>query len=275
MARLALLDLRRGRAGLALLGVVVALLALLGLAADRGLAVSRSPGAGSLDFVVVGSTLLGTAAFVALLLGAIVAVFLGQSAVRGDAQSGMLQPVLARPVHRGAVVAGRLLAAAGVAAATTALIWASAVVVVGLAGGYWPRAWVVPVGQLALAGALVAVLAVAASTVLAATAAGIATLSLVGVGFTVGLVGQLGLAFGLPELGRVADVVSVLLPFEALYRAVLAGLGGELVDLARFGVASGPFGGARTLSTPMAAGIAGWTVLMLALTVHGTRRLDA
>ncbi len=61
-------------------------------------------------------TLLGLAIFVTLFLGVVLAVFLTLDAVRGDAERGLLQPLVVRPVGRTTLLAGRLLAAAAVCA---------------------------------------------------------------------------------------------------------------------------------------------------------------
>ena len=47
-----------------------------------------------------GATLLGLAMFATLFLGTVLAVFLTLGAVRGDAERGLLQPLLVRPVSR-------------------------------------------------------------------------------------------------------------------------------------------------------------------------------
>ena len=49
---------------------------------------------------MAGATLLGLAMFATLFLGTILAVFLTLGAVRGDAERGLLQPLLVRPVAR-------------------------------------------------------------------------------------------------------------------------------------------------------------------------------
>ena len=64
---------------------------------------------------LAGATLLGLAMFGTLFLGAVLAVFLTLSAVRGDAETGLLQPLIVRPLGRHQYLAGRFLAAATVA----------------------------------------------------------------------------------------------------------------------------------------------------------------
>ena len=60
---------------------------------------------------LAGATLLGLAMFGTLFLGAVLAVFLTLSAVRGDAETGLLQPLIVRPLGRRQYLAGRFLAA--------------------------------------------------------------------------------------------------------------------------------------------------------------------
>ena len=62
--------------------------------------------------IVVAATMLGLSMFATLFLGAILAVFLTFSAVRGDAERGLLQPLLVRPLPRGTLLLGRFAAAA-------------------------------------------------------------------------------------------------------------------------------------------------------------------
>ena len=61
--------------------------------------------------IVAGATLLGLSMFATLFLGAILAVFLTLGAVRGDAERGLLQPLLVRPLSRGTFLLGRFVAA--------------------------------------------------------------------------------------------------------------------------------------------------------------------
>ena len=59
---------------------------------------------------LAGATVLGVAMFGTLFLGVVLATFLTLGAVRGDAERGLLQPLLVRPLSRGTYLAGRLLA---------------------------------------------------------------------------------------------------------------------------------------------------------------------
>ena len=82
--------------------LTVAFLALygLGVVADlQGDRRDRRAPAGVDGEIVAGATLLGLSMFATLFLGAILAVFLTLGAVRGDAERGLLQPLLVRPLH--------------------------------------------------------------------------------------------------------------------------------------------------------------------------------
>src|SRR6185436_10676174 len=79
--------------------------------------------------IVAGAILLGLSMFATLFLGAILAVFLTLGAVRGDAERGLLQPLLVRPITRATFLFGRFIAAGSVCAAyVIAVFLASAVI---------------------------------------------------------------------------------------------------------------------------------------------------
>jgi len=194
---------------------------------------------------VAGATILGLAMFATLFLGTILAVFLTLGAIRGDAERGLLQPVLVRPVHRRTVLAGRFVAAAGVCASYVVVVFLAATVITWVFGDWWPDRTVMPALQLAAAVAILSALSLAGSVVLSATANGIAVFMAFGAGLTAGLLGQIGEALGSRTLDRVADWVSWVLPFEALYQAALSALTEDTVGFTRLAIDLGPFGGAE------------------------------
>ena len=57
--------------------------------------------------------------FATLFLGAVLAVFLTLGVVRGDAERGLLQPLVVRPVGRTTLLVARFLAAAAVCRPTS------------------------------------------------------------------------------------------------------------------------------------------------------------
>ncbi len=196
--------------------------------------------------VLAGATLAGLAMFAILFLGTILAVFLTLGAVRGDAERGLLQPVLVRPVPRRTLLLGRWLGAAGVCAAYVVAVTLAAFVITDAIGGWWPDRTVIPLLSLAAGVAIIAALSLAGSVVLASTANGIAVFMLFGAGLTAGLLGQIAEALGSNTLDDVARVASWALPFEALYQAGLGELTADTVGFTRLAIDLGPFGGAQS-----------------------------
>jgi Cu-processing system permease protein len=196
--------------------------------------------------IVAGATILGLAMFATLFLGTILAVFLTLGAIRGDAERGLLQPVLVRPVRRRTVLLGRFLAAATVCSAYVIVVFLGATVITWVFGDWWPDRTIGPALQLAAAVTILSALSLAGSVVLASTANGIAVFMAFGAGLTAGLLGQIGEALGSRTLDQVADGVSWALPFEALYQAGLAELTADTVGFTRLAIDLGPFGGAQS-----------------------------
>ena len=195
---------------------------------------------------LTGATILGLAMFGTLFLGAILAVFLTLGAVRGDAERGLLQPLLVRPVPRRQLLLARLIAAGAVAGGYTAAVFAATLVITSIAGdGWWPDRVLRPGGGLVLGVIVLAALSLAGSVVLAAAANGIATFMVFGAGLTAGLLGQIGEALGSETLDTTADIATWLLPFEALYQSGLSALTADTGGVTGVAISLGPFGGAE------------------------------
>ena len=220
---------------------------------------------------VAGATILGLAMFATLFLGTILAVFLTLGAVRGDAERGLLQPVLVRPLRRRTILAGRFLAAAGVCGVYVVVVFLAATVITWAFSDWWPDRLVVPALQMAAAVAILAALSIGGSVVLASTANGIAVFMLFGAGLTAGLLGQIGEALGSDTLDRVANIVSWALPFEALYQAALSALTADTVGFTRLAIDLGPFGGAADFGPLLWP----WAIAYLALVGAGAVRAFA
>jgi ABC-type transport system involved in multi-copper enzyme maturation permease subunit len=196
--------------------------------------------------VVAGSILLGLAMFADLFLGAILAVFLTLGAVRGDAERGLLQPLLVRPLPRRTFLLGRFAAAATVCAAYVIAVFLACAAITHAFGGWWPDRVVEPAIELGAAVAVLVALSLAGSVVLSSVANGIAVFMLFGAGLTAGLLGQIAEALSSHTLSTVAKVSSWLLPFEALYQAALSAITADTYGFTRLAIDLGPFGGAVT-----------------------------
>ena len=103
---------------------------------------------------LTGGTLFGLSMFGTLFLGSVLAAFLTLGVVRGDAERGLLQPLVVRPVGRGALLLGRFLGAAAVCVPYVLGVYTACALITRTAGDWWPDQFVRPGVQLA-AGVLV------------------------------------------------------------------------------------------------------------------------
>jgi Cu-processing system permease protein len=270
IAAYALRESTRRRVFAVVLVLTFAFLALYAAGTEAAFDAVDSVGADAVvdDQVLTGSTLLGLAMFTTLFLGCVLAVFLTMGAVRGDAESGLLQPLVVRPVGRTELLAGRFAAAAGVCAAYVATVYTAAVLITAAAGGWWPDHPVSPGLGLMAGVVLIAAVSLLGSVFLSATANGIAVFMAFGAGLAAGLLGQIGDALAVETLEDVAAVASWLLPFEALYQAGLDALTEDVRGATGIIVRLGPFGGAQEGGPLLWA----WSAAYLAL-VAGAARL--
>ena len=195
--------------------------------------------------VLTGSTLLGLAMFVTLFLGTVLAVFVTLNAVRGDAERGLLQPLVVRPIGRTTLLLARFLAASAVCVVYVAIVYAAAVLLTAAAGGYWPDNPLFGGLSLAIAVVVVVALALLGTTLLSSTANGIAIFMVFGAGLAAGLIGQIGSALNSSALERISSIWSWALPFEAVYQNALHALTADVRGATGVIVQLGPFGGAQ------------------------------
>jgi len=263
VARYALREAVRRRVILVVLLLTLCFLALYGLGCAVTFNEVNSLAADDQidERVLAGSTLLGLSMFTILFLGAVLAVFLTLGAVRGDAERGLLQPLVVRPVGRTSLLLGRFAGAASVCALYVALVYAASVLITGIAGDWWPDRAIGPGVGLVLAVVVIAAISLLGSIFLSSTANGIAVFMLFGAGLAAGLLGQIGDALAVNTLEDVAKVSSWLLPFEALYQAGLHGLTADTSGITGVIVQLGPFGGAEKAGP----GLWAWTLAYLAL----------
>ena len=198
-----------------------------------------------------GAFLMGLAMFATLFLGVVLAVFLTLGVVSGDAERGLLQPLVVRPVGRRTLLLSRFLGAAAVSVAYVLVVYYAALAITGLTGHWWPAQVVAPAVELALATVIVVALSLLGSVVLASTANGIAIFMLFGAGLVAGLLGSIGHALNSHSVKSAATVTSYALPFEGLYQDALRLLTSQTTGLTAFVLQLGPFGGGY---------VHGWTI---------------
>ena len=205
-----------------------------------------SPPAGIDARAFAGAFMFGLAMFATLFLGVVLAVFLTLGVVRGDAERGLLQPLVVRPVGRSTVLFARWLGAVAVCAPYVAAVYAAAMTITGLTGHWWPDRIVVPGVELAGGVAIVAALSLLGSVFLTSTANGIAIFMIFGAGLVAGLLGSIGHALNSHTLQHSAKIAAWAIPFEALYQDGLRQITANTTGLTGYLLQLGPFGGAYT-----------------------------
>lgn len=221
-----------------------------------------------------GATLFGMAMFTTLFLGSVLAVFLTLGIVRGDAESGLLQPIVVRPIGRTTLLISRFLAAAGLSACYAIAMYAASLAITSATGHWTPDHLVGPALALALAVAIVAALSLLASTVLSVTAQGIVVFMVYGAGLAAGLLAQIGHAIGSDSLHSIGRTASWALPFEGLYAAGLHALISDTSGLTGVVLQLGPFGGSEAAGPGLIAWAFVYAAAVLALAAAAFARRD-
>ena len=221
-----------------------------------------------------GAFMLGLAMFATLFLGVVLAVFLTLGVVHGDAERGLLQPLVVRPVGRAALLLARFLGAAVVCVPYVLLVYFGALLIIGATGDWWPDRIVLPGLELAFGVLVVAALSLLGSIFLGPTANGIAIFMVFGAGLVAGLLGNIGDALDAEKLIRVARGIAWAIPFEALYQDGLRAITEDTSGITGFVLQLGPFGGASTGGWELRVYAAAYLVLVLVVAVVAFARRD-
>jgi Cu-processing system permease protein len=217
--------------------------------------------------VLAGAIVEGLAMFATLFLGAILSVFLTLNVIRGDAEAGLLQPLVVRPVGRARLLLARFIGAAGVAALYVLGVYAATIAIADWAGGWTPDRVVTPGLELAASVVVVSALALAGSVFFAPIANGIGTLMVFGAGLTAGLLGEIGHALNSQHLQHIARLAWWVFPFDALYEDALHRLTIDTTGFAEYVLTLGPFGGSHQAGTPLLTWAAAYLVLVVVAAV--------
>src|ERR671939_1391503 len=192
-----------------------------------------------------GAFIFGLAMFATLFLGVVLAVFLTLGVVSGDAERGLLQPLVVRPLGRSTLLFARFLGAVAVCAPYVLVVYFASMLITGLTGHWWPDRIVRPGIELVAAVALVAALSLLGSVFPSSTANGIAIFMVFGAGLVAGLLGTIGHALASHGLIHAAKVAAWAMPFEALYQDALRAITEKTTGITGFLLRLGPFGGAE------------------------------
>jgi len=211
-----------------------------------------------------GAFLMGLAMFATLFLGV----------VSGDAERGLLQPLVVRPVGRATLLLARFLGAAAVCVGYVLVVYFASLLITGLTGHWWPDQKVGPALELALGVVIVIALSLLGSVVLTSTANGIAIFMLFGAGLVAGLLGSIGHALNSHAVKHASTIASWALPFEALYQDGLGIISSNASGTTGFLLQLGPFGGAFVHGWGIRVWSVGYLCVALALAVFLFGRRD-
>jgi ABC-type transport system involved in multi-copper enzyme maturation permease subunit len=172
--------------------------------------------------------------------------------------------MLARPVRRSAVLAGKWLGLVVFGTVFVTVAGLAEFVVVRLTIDYWPPQPVVGLALLAFQTAVLLTLALLLATAISPMASGIIAVGLFGATWIAGVVGGIGRSIDNEGVERVGTISRMLLPTDGLWRGTMNALQ-DPIALAQFG---GPAvqGGFPFLSeAPLTATYLGWAALWIAL----------
>ncbi|HET9115464.1 MAG TPA: ABC transporter permease [Gaiellaceae bacterium] len=221
-----------------------------------------------------GAFLLGLAMFATLFLGVVLAVFLTLGVVSGDAERGLLQPLVVRPVGRSTLLLSRFLGAGAVCVVYVLAVYGVSLAIIDLTGHWLPASKVAPGLELAGGVLIVIALSILGSVFLSSTANGIAVFMLFGGGLVAGLLGTIGHALNSHAIRHASTIAAWALPFEALYqdglRLISSGAGG----LTGFLLQLGPFGGGYVHGWQIRVWSLGYLCVALALALFAFSRRD-
>jgi ABC-type transport system involved in multi-copper enzyme maturation permease subunit len=224
--------------------------------------------------VLFSATLFGLSIFAVLFLGTVLAIFLTHAVVRGDAERGLLQPLVVRPVGRAALLAGRFGAAALVCAVYVVVVYTASLLITNWVTGWWPDQIVLPALELAAAVAVIVAISLFGSIVLSAIANGIAIFMVFGAGLVAGLLGQIGEALDSESLKTIAKVSTWVLPFEALYQDALNRITADTAGFTKAALSLGPFGGAQPAGGWLGPYVVAYVAVLGAIGLWGFNRKD-
>lgn len=280
IVRLTLFEALRRRTLWALVLLTLVVVVLSGVGFQYLVNEARAHDTNSVQLQAGVSQMLILCAFMFSFILATTAAFLGAPSLSGDIESGVLLAMLARPLSRGMLVAGRWLGLVIVVAGYGAACGLLEIGALWLASGYGPPD---PIGAvLALAGQGIVVLTVSLllSSRLPAIASGAVSVVAFGLAWGVGVMGGVGTALGVDSLEKVSQLVRVLYPSDGLWRATIFALEPSVVialisgDRSLRALAANPFFAGTGPSPIYLAWCLAWVVGILGLAIVSFRRRE-
>ncbi len=225
LARITLVEASRRRLLLALGVLTLVVIAFTGWGFSRIPDIrGGEPGAPPITAVeakLIASQLLTLVMFMFSGVLALTAVLVAAASISGEAESGVLLAVLARPLSRAEVLLGKVLGHAAVVVVYAAVGIALELLVVRLAVGYTPPHPAALFGFLAAEAVVMVALTITLSTRLSGMTGGVIALGAYFAAWLGGVVGAIGAAFQNESISNVGTASRLLLPADGLWRGAL------------------------------------------------------
>lgn len=209
----------------------------------------------------------------------LLAVFVAGHSLRQEADNGLLLAILAKPIRRSDLLAGRFLGSAVILAVWVALFTAGVTLVVGWSVGFFPPYPVQAGGLMLLESLVVLSLRLLLGTVLGTLASGIVPLLVWGLARVAGLVEIVGKGLDIGSMVTAGVVASLIMPTDVLSRGAsyfllpdVLGVAGQ--DVAASAARGNPFASVAPIATPMVVWSVLYVVAVLALAIRSFSRRD-
>lgn len=189
------------------------------------------------------SIVLNLVMFGLSLIAALGTAFLAGPTLAGETESGIALAMLARPIRRSAVLAGKWLGLVVFGTSFAVVAGLGQCVIVRATADYWPPRPGMALALLAAQTVVLLTLALLLSTSISPMASGVVAVGLFGATWIAGVVGGIGAAVGNESVARVGSVSRMLLPTDGLWRGAMNALQDPtaLIQFGDDGVEAFPF----------------------------------
>ncbi|HVD01690.1 MAG TPA: ABC transporter permease [Candidatus Dormibacteraeota bacterium] len=221
IARMTLVEASRRRLLIALTGLTLAVIAVVGYGFSKLPSVGGSHPLNHDDLDQIASVLTILTFFMFSFVLSFASIFVAAPAISADVESGVMLSIATRPLRRADIVVGRWLGLAFLVAVYTIAATTIDLEVVNLVIGYLPPHPVEAITFLVAEGVVAVTLAMLFSTRLAPMTGGIVATILLLVVWFGGIVGNIGYAFGNDTVAMFGTISRIVLPTDGMWRGAL------------------------------------------------------
>lgn len=198
--------------------------------------------------------------------------------ISSDAESGVLQGIVTRPIRRSEVLLGKWIGLAAVLALYSIVVSSLEFGVVDWVSGFVPPNPVAVGLYLFAEGVILLTLGLLLSTRLSAIAAGVMGIALFGAAWLAGVVGALGASFNIGALRTVGQVARYVVPTDGLWHGAIYNLETQSLVTKRLTDSSGgrgnPFFALSAPSWAYLVWVAIWFLVVLAAALFSFERRE-